>query len=68
MTYKITQNHERCISCGACITACNKNWSIGEDGKAKPEKTEIEEEDYECNKKAEKACPVKIIKIEKIEE
>ncbi|UZE94193.1 MAG: ferredoxin [Candidatus Pacearchaeota archaeon] len=65
--YKIIQDHERCIGCGACITACNKNWAIGDDGKAKPERTEITEEEYECNKKAADVCPVKIIKIKKIE-
>lgn len=64
--YKIIQEHEKCIGCGACTTIC-KNWILDDDGKAHPKKIEINEEEYEDNKRAAEACPLHIIHIEKIE-
>ncbi len=64
--YKITQEVEKCIGCGACITICD-NWILGDDSKAHPKKTEIDESEYEDNKRAAEACPFHIIHIEKIE-
>ena len=63
--YKIIQDHKKCIGCGACISSCD-NWVLGSDGKAKPKKIEIDEKEYKCNKESADACPLKIIKIEKI--
>jgi len=62
--FKIIQKREKCIRCGACIAACPENWEKAGDYRAKPKKTEISEEEYECNKKAADVCPVKIEKIE----
>lgn len=73
---KITISHKRnkCIGCGACVTAASKYWKMNnEDGLAdlvggKINKNgvvsaEIDEIDYEVNKKAADACPVNIIEI-----
>jgi len=59
--FKIIQDREKCVGCGACVSVCN-NWEMGEDGKAKPKKTEVEE--VGCNKEAAEVCPVQCIKIE----
>jgi ferredoxin len=61
--FKIIQDHEKCIGCGSCVAVCD-NWEMGDDGKAKPKKTEVEE--VGCNKEAEEICPVECIKIEEI--
>ena len=57
--YKIIFKRKKCLGCGAC-TSCD-NWSIGNDGKASPIKTELN--DIGCNKQAAEICPIKIIKI-----
>jgi ferredoxin len=62
-SYKITQEHEKCIGCGACVASCSSNWKLGTDGKAKPIKTKINEKELACNKEAENVCPVQCIHI-----
>lgn len=64
--YKIVQEHEKCIGCGACVAACPDNWVMAKDGKAKPKKQEITEKEYKCNKEAADVCPVNIITIREI--
>jgi len=64
--YKIVQEHEKCIGCGACIAVCPENWVMMPDSKAKPKKEKISEKEYKCNKLAEDACPVRIIHIKKL--
>ena len=59
--YKISQEREQCISCGACVSVCPDNWKIDKDGKASPKKTDLDE--ISCNKDAAKQCPVNIIHI-----
>ncbi len=61
MKYKIEFEKEDCRGCGAC-TQC-ENWKMGDDGKAYPVETELEE--IGCNQNAEDICPVGIIKISK---
>lgn len=61
-TYKISQEHEKCIGCGACVAICD-NWTMGTDGKAKPKKTTIDEKELKCNKDAEQVCPVNCIHV-----
>lgn len=63
--YKIIQNRNKCIGCGACTAICPGNWFMDDDGKATPKKTAIEAEKESCNKLAAEACPVQIIKIVK---
>jgi ferredoxin len=60
--FKIVQDHEACIGCGACASVCD-NWEMGDDGKSHPKKTEID--DKGCNDEAANVCPVGCIKIEK---
>ncbi|MBW2992444.1 ferredoxin [Candidatus Woesearchaeota archaeon] len=59
--YKIIQERDKCIGCGACANVCD-NWEMKEDGKSTPKKTELD--DIGCNRDAADACPVQCIKIE----
>ncbi len=61
--FKIIQDREKCIGCGACVSVCD-NWKMDDDGKAKLKKTEVEE--VGCNKEAAEICPVQCIKIEEV--
>ena len=61
MVFKITQDREKCIGCGACAALCPENWEMKDDGKAYPKKTTLKE--VGCNKKAADNCPVKIIQV-----
>lgn len=58
--YKIEHDASICIGCGACVAACD-NWEMGDDGKAHPKKTDVD--DPGCNNDAESVCPVQCIKI-----
>ena len=62
MVYQVEFNKEECIGCGAC-TQCN-NWEMGDDGKAKPIKTKLNE--LGCNQEAADSCPVNVIKIKEV--
>ena len=44
MSKKFKINKEKCISCGACISACPNGMEWDEDGKAKLKNTEQVEE------------------------
>lgn len=61
MSVIVKQNHEGCIGCGACVSICPANWEMGDDGKAKPKQTEVEE--MGCNQEAANACPVSVISV-----
>jgi ferredoxin len=60
MVFKIKQNKEACIGCGACCAICPDNWEF-KGTKASPKKTEVKE--IGCNKSAAEACPVNCIEI-----
>jgi ferredoxin len=62
--YKITQDREKCIGCGACVSVCPDNWEMKDDGKSSPKKTTISE--IGCNQEAADSCPVSIIHIKKV--
>lgn len=67
MKYKIEYNRKECIGCGACASQCPENWELeekGEEVKAKPKKTELEE--VGANQEAADICPVGAIKIKKV--
>ncbi len=66
--YKIEQNREGCIGCGACAANCEDNWEMKDDGKASPKKTSISEEELECNMRAAQGCPVNVIHIKEDKE
>jgi ferredoxin len=61
--YKISQDHEACIGCGACIATCPGNWEMADDGKAKPKR---KVDDLECNEPAADGCPVGCITVEEV--
>jgi len=61
--FKIIQNRDVCIGCGACVSVCPDNWELKGD-KAHPKKIEIN--DIGCNKEAADVCPVQCIKIKKV--
>lgn len=65
--YKIIQEREKCVGCGACVATCPDNWVMASDGKAKPKKVVIEEKEYRCNRQAAEVCPVNIITIRELE-
>lgn len=62
--YKIEQDVDTCIGCGACVAVCPDNWVMEAD-KAKPKKKEVSE--LGCNQEAADGCPVECIKITKVE-
>lgn len=71
----ITQQREKCIGCGSCTMYSPDCWKINnKDGKAdliggikkgKVIVAEVGMEHLEDNKKAAKACPMQIIKLNK---
>jgi len=62
MSFKIIQDKNKCVGCGACVAVCPDNWEYqGE--KPVPKKTKVSE--IGCNKVAADSCPVSCIKIEK---
>jgi ferredoxin len=60
--FKITQDRNICIGCGACVSVCPDNWEMKGD-KSYPKKIELN--DIECNQEAVDVCPVQCIKIKK---
>jgi len=75
--YKIIQLKEECISCGACAAICPEFWQMDDEGMAHlKESVKVDdhweriittEDERARNQEAAEACPVTIIKIEKIE-
>jgi ferredoxin len=59
--YLIVHNRKACVGCGLCASMCPENWTMAEDGKATPKKTEIKEAG--ANKDVADACPAGCIKI-----
>ncbi|MAF99242.1 MAG: ferredoxin [Nanoarchaeota archaeon] len=76
MTHKITHIKPECIGCQACAAIAPEFWEMNEDGISHLKESkvddkgneilEIPEEDVELNKEAAEACPVQIIKVEKL--
>ena len=60
--FKIAQDRNVCIGCGACAAVCSENWVMKGD-KSHPKKTELDE--IGCNQEAADVCPVQCIKIKK---
>ena len=77
MKIKLIHLRNDCIGCNSCVEHSPSNWTISEtDGKSSligSKKTkenifikEISEIEYEENKKAERDCPSRIIRVEKL--
>lgn len=74
--YKILQDRDNCIGCGACSAICPEFWEMDEEGLAHlKESTEVDgqsereintEEDRARNQEAVDACPVRVIRIKAI--
>lgn len=72
----ITLQRNKCIGCNYCVEFAYDRWRMSKkDGKSNllgaTEKggfftVRVDDEEYEANDKAAKACPVKIIKVKKI--
>jgi ferredoxin len=75
--YKILHNYDECISCGACAAICPEFWEMDDEGIAHLKESVKVDNHWELiittedskarNQEAAEACPVDIIKIEKIE-
>lgn len=73
---RITQQREKCIGCNYCVEIAYDRWRMSKkDGKctligAKEKRgfynVIVGDDEYEANVSAAKACPVKIIKVEKV--
>ena len=74
---RIFFHRAKCIGCNACVEANKSRWRVSrKDGKCTlvggKEKggvyrVDVEDEEYKSNLKAAKNCPVKIIKVEKLQ-
>ncbi len=75
--HKILHYYDECISCGACAAISPEYWEMDDEGMARLkesvkvgdhwERIILTEESRARNQEAAEACPVDIIKIEKIE-
>lgn len=69
---KITQDHQKCIGCGTCVSLCPEVFQMGEDGKAHIKEAENKTENSEektlenspCVKEAADSCPVQAIEVQ----
>lgn len=59
--FKIILDKDTCIGCGTCAAVCPANFEMGDDGKAKVIKEEVE--NLGCNRLAEENCPVKAVNV-----
>ena len=70
MAFKISQNHEICIGCGACAAIAPSDWTMNGDkadligGKKEGKLIVKVVKDASASKDAANACPVKCIKVE----
>ncbi len=70
MPFKVSQDHDICIGCGACAAICPSDWKMEGDkavliGAKKEGKLFAKVvKDAGCSKDAANACPVKCIKVE----
>lgn len=63
MAHTIKVDKECCIGCGSCVAICPELFELGEDGKSKTKKEEIEE--VGCAQQAAEACPASCITVSK---
>jgi len=60
-TQKVSVNSEGCISCGACVAICNNIFKFNKDNKSYAANQPKDEQELDCTKQAEAACPVDVI-------
>jgi len=74
--FKIIQEIDACIGCGACTVIAGGKWEMTDDGKSKLLNAEekdgkyikvFDETDLEEYKEAAEACPVNALHIENVE-
>jgi ferredoxin len=73
---QIVYKREKCIGCNYCIELAPQRWKMNKkDGRSvllgsRNKKgfytAEVDEEEYEANKASAKVCPVKIIRINRL--
>ncbi len=73
---QIVYKREKCIGCNYCIELAPRRWKMNKkDGRSvllgsRNKKgfytAEVDEEEYEANKASAKVCPVKIIRINRL--
>ena len=79
MKYRVIYDRNNCIGAFSCVVVNPKLWKVNEDNKADlnngtlNEKTgfyelTIDEEDFKTALDSAEVCPVRVIKIERIEE
>lgn len=68
--YKIIHERDKCIGCGACVSACPGFWEMKPDNKSFLKGSRKVRDNYEldvdepgCNEGAEAGCPVNIIHV-----
>jgi len=74
--YKVEHDRPTCVGTGNCAMICSDFWEMQKDGKSMLRggknlesgwtELEVEEKDFECNKKAADSCPVNAIHITNI--
>lgn len=72
----ITHQRDKCIGCNYCVELAVQHWRMSKkDGKATLlgginkkgfYTVRVDDDDFEANKKASDACPVKIIQVKKL--
>jgi ferredoxin len=60
---KVSVDKKNCIGCELCVSLCPNVFEM-KNGKSRPKKSSISEEDVECAKNSAESCPVKVIKVE----
>ena len=60
---KVSVHSEGCISCGACVAICPNIFKFNKDGKSYAANQPKDEQELDCSKQAEAACPVNVITV-----
>lgn len=61
---KVELDHEGCIGCGLCVSACPAVFALAADGKAEVVQPPISDEEKSESRAAAANCPVSVITVE----